>query len=363
MNRRGQEMLTTNQVLWITFAMLPIGTSIFPRTMNQYAGQSGWIFVLFSTLLILLISRLLLMMVLKYPGLNFLEILQHVIGKWPANLITFLSIFVLILYTGIGVRGFANELIVYLLPYTPTTVIIIPALLVLLYTINKGIGTIARLNEIVQPILLIGFIALGLLVINKADFSNLLPILPEKISFFDAGLYSFYPFLLLIFLLPYLFTHFPTKKGMWKGIAGGTSLISFTFIWLLVISISLFGTVELHYIEFPGIDLARMIMFPFLERMEIVYMVIWIPVALTLHTVTAYICSEVLNQLFPCWSFQVWSFISIGLIGIVALLPDDIEQLIDFSQYLLLYSIVSWVLFVPFLVLWDAWKNKRRSPN
>jgi len=361
MNRRGQETLSTNQVLWITFAMLPIGTSIFPRTMNQYAGQSGWIFVLLSTLLVLLISRILFMLVSKYPGLSFLEILQYVLGKWLAYLVTFLSMFVLILYSGLGVRGLANELIVYLLPHTPTSVIIIPALLLLLYTINKGIGTIARLNEIVQPILLIGFIALGLLVINKADFANLLPILPEKISFLDASLYSFYPFLLLIFLLPFMFAHFPTQKGMWKGIAVGICLIGFVFLLFLVFSISVFGTVELLYIEFPSIDLARMIMFPFLERMEIVYMVIWIPVALTLHSVTVYICSEGFNQLFPRWSFLAWSMINTIFIGIVALLPDDIEQVVEFSKYLLLYSIVIWVLFIPLLVLWDAWKNKGKS--
>ena len=45
--------LTTIQVFFMVYGTLPVGTIYYPTIINKVSGQSGWLFIIINTILVL----------------------------------------------------------------------------------------------------------------------------------------------------------------------------------------------------------------------------------------------------------------------------------------------------------------------
>lgn len=346
-----------NQIFWLIIASSPVGLAVLPRELNQYTGQSGWLFIILSLCLTLLFTRVFLILPQRYPGCSLLDILETIIGKWAGRFLFFSLIAIAIILTGLSIRLLTDGIIVHILFHTPPWIIILSEILIVMYAVTKKEETLARFNELIQPLLTIALLTIILLVINKADFSNLKPIIANKVVF-DKGFFrSLYPYLdywVIFFFLP-LIPNFETlKKGVFQGLIFLTIIIGMLFI----ITISIFGPVEINYIEYPSIDMARLVEIPILERMEIVFLTSWIIYAFSLHHLTFLSASIGLNALYSKSPFIRW-VINVGVIVfLVAIYPNDIEHAGNLAQVIqLVISLMCFFVF-PLIVLIDTVKRK-----
>lgn len=350
-------VFSTNQFIWLIFAGMPVGISTLPREINKHAQQSGWMFIIIVAIFVILFSRFGVILFTRYPQQSIVSISECIMGKILGKLLSLYMILSLMITSGLGVRLLADGLVTYLLFHTPEIAIILSMLVVVFYAVCKGAETIARFNEVIQPLILLSALSF-LLSIPKADLSNFLPLLSEQISISKAMQNSVYPYAVLFFI-PFLFPYLKDSKQLGMGMVAGISLIGFSILWPFVFSIALFGATELNYINYPTIEIARIVDFPFLERMEIVHMVVWIPIGFTLHTLTAFTCTLGFTQCFPKISFLSWSGVTIGLIALVAILPNDIEHTRRLADIFSLNNSVIMFLIFPILVLWDTLKKWR----
>ncbi|WP_458414843.1 GerAB/ArcD/ProY family transporter [Schinkia sp. CFF1] len=346
-----------NQIFWLIMASAPVGITTLPREINEYSEQSGWIFIFLSLALILLAIRILLVLPKRYPGCSMLEILEQIIGKRGARCIFFFLAVLTIVGTGVSVRLLSDGVIVHILFHTPNWIIILVELVLVMYAVTKKEETLARFNELAQPLLLMAVLIICFLVINKADFSYLKPVIARDIDFNQSLIISMYYFLdswVFLFFLPSMSNFDALKNGVLQGLI----FLSLITAFLFILSISLFGPVEINFIEYPTIDMARLVEVPILERMEILYLTSWIVFSFTLNHLTFLAGSVGMKTLFPRSSFLMW----VGIIGVVvfitAIYPKNIEQVQAFSRILQFGTIIIIFSLFPLIVLIDTVKKK-----
>lgn len=346
-----------NQIFWLILASAPVGITTLPREINEYSGQSGWIFIFLSLALILLPMRVLLVLPKRYPGCSMLEILEQIIGKWLARSFFFFLAALAIVGTGLSIRLLTDGIIVHILFHTPSWIIILVEILLVMYAVTKKEETLARFNELVQPLILLAVLIICLLVINKADFSYLKPIISRDIDFNQSLIISMYYFFyswVFLFFLPSMSNYEALKKGVLQGLI----FLSLIIAMLFIIEISLFGPVEINYIEYPSIDMARLVEIPILERMEIVFLTSWIIYAFTLNHLTFMAGLVGMQTLFPRSKFMIWVVIIGVLVFITAIYPEDIEHVRFFAGILQLGIIIVIFTLFPLIVLIDTVKKK-----
>jgi spore germination protein KB len=146
------------------------------------SGKDSWISVLIGML-----SGLILMLVItlpiyrREPERNLIEIFNQYFGKVVGSMFGGAYI----IYFGYGairnVREFGELMNMYLLPRTPTVVIMISFLAVAVYVINQGIEGFARITEIILPVVIIVYFLIFLLIYctGLINIHQLQPILED----------------------------------------------------------------------------------------------------------------------------------------------------------------------------------------
>ncbi|MEB3102663.1 GerAB/ArcD/ProY family transporter [Ferviditalea candida] len=360
MSEHEKLKISTYQIVWLVGAFAPVGLTSLPRELNEYTQQSGWMFALAASLLILLPIRLLVNLTSRYPQQNFASILESILGKFAGKFMMLILSLYIIISTAFSIRIMTDGVITYLLFHTPKWIIIAAALAVSVYAIHKGAKTIIRFNEFIQPVLFMTFFAIFILVFNKSDFTNLLPLVSREIQWRNGVLLSVYPFFHLL-ALAFFFPFTANPKQLWNGAVWGTQIINFTFLILFILNIGIFGSTELNYIQHPGIEMARLIELPILERMEIVFMTYWILYSFTLFIVGTYSGSVGLQQLFNRGPRSWWALAVGAVVYVLSLLPENIDTVHQLELLLNQVNAVMMFMFVPLLTLADRIKKKARS--
>lgn len=346
-----------NQIFWLIIASSPVGLATLPREINQYTGQSGWIFIILSLVLMLFFTRVFLILPERYPGCSLLNILETIIGKWPGRFLFVSLIAISVIITGLSIRLLTDGIIVHILFHTPGWIINLSEILIVMYAVTKKEETLARLNELIQPLLIFALFTIFLLVINKADFSNLKPFVAKEIVF-EKGLFTSLYFYLDFWVIFFFFPLMPNFKTLKKGVYQGLIFLTIIAGLLFIVSISLFGSVEINYIEYPGIDMARLIEIPILERMEILFLTSWIIYAFSLHHLTFLAASVGFKTLFATPPFTRWVIIVGVIVFFVAIFPNDIEQTGYLSRVIQLVITFLYFFVFPLIVVIDTVKRK-----
>lgn len=352
-----KETITVNQTIWLIVALTPVGITTLPREINFYAQQSGWITILMASVLVLLFSYFMFLLAAHYPGQSILVISKNILGKWLGRCISLIFILLLVISISLNIRLLAEGVDTYLLFHTPGPVIILTMLLSVLYVINNGIGTVARFNEAALPFLLLIMLFIISLTIPHTEFSNFLPLLSDDLSPGGAMITSLQPFT-FIFAIPFLFPFSAQPKQLWRGMIAGITIIFVIVLLFFVTVIAIFGTVEPNYIEYPSIDMARIIKFTLFERMEILFMVFWITFSYCLTMLTAYLSTFAIKQYFAKGSFFIWSLIMMSIIFILSVIPDDIDYVRRYTSLLNYISLAILFVVFPLFVFIDMIKKK-----
>ena len=318
--------LTTIQVFFMVYGTLPVGTIYYPTIINKVSGQSGWLFIIINTILVLFFFWFLLKLKEAFPEDNFDSILKNIFGKFIGKVITLSLILYMVIGCGLGLRILANGAIVYLLFNTPLWIIIISMLLVVIYTVLKGTRTVVYIQEFLNFFIAGLMVLMAFLLFPDADFKDLLPIISDKIQPLQAFEVGSEPFILLL-VIPFLFPYFKNTKSMSKGVTLGIIALSINMVLTTIYSIAMFGTTELEFINYPSIEMTRDFEIPFLERLEIVYMFLWIPIAFLAHIITLYCASIGVKQAFPKTNYKIITLVFAIIALAISLYPRNMEQM------------------------------------
>lgn len=211
-----------------------------------------------------------------YPEETIIQYMNRIIGRIPGKAISF---FILVFYlhvTGVIIKEYAEFISGVFLTRTPLLVLISSLTLVCAFAVRSGIEVVARLSELIVPIILFIVVLLIILLLPDLQIRRMFPMFEDGIMPSIEGALApmgwFSEFALITFMLPFLVNR---KKGL-KTAMMSMFFVSFTLVMVNFVLLFLVGG-GVANILYPFMSAVRYISIAdFFEHVESLVMAIWV---------------------------------------------------------------------------------------
>jgi spore germination protein KB len=162
--------------LIVSFIM---GSTLLITMIDGIAGQSSWIVIILGFIVSVPFWLIYAHLSKRFPGKSLIQmndiIFGRVIGK-AVSMIYILYFFLLLTFNINDVSGFYTA---YVMPETPQMVFIVVFVLVCAFAVQRGISAVAKISLLTAVYTIAAVLITTLMLIDKMDFSNFLPMLSE----------------------------------------------------------------------------------------------------------------------------------------------------------------------------------------
>ena len=283
-------VLATKQVGRLVLGYTVGGTILaLPTVTTRAFGTSAWWLLLIYGLVFTLGGWLTARLATKFPDETFIEFGAKILGtplSWALNLFLIL---VFLAVVPLETRLMVEIATIAVLPHAPSWFISGFFLLVVTYSIVKGLDTFAQVNEF----LIIASILIGAAVVilgwQNADLIHMLPLVNLRDFRLQPDLilvpsFAFFGYPILLYLAPFL----KDPKKMTVYTVRTLVFISLLFGFFTFTVLSVFGAKETLNQGWPALELAKSINIPgiFIERLDLVLILSWIPAIFTTAAVS-----------------------------------------------------------------------------
>ncbi|MGN7471328.1 GerAB/ArcD/ProY family transporter [Brevibacillus sp. SAFN-007a] len=367
MSRQDVSSRTQTFSLWqqtslITSTLIGVGILTLPRSTSAILYEAGWMSPVFGSVVAFVSVWMIAKLSQRFPGMTFIEYSAIVWGAKPhSRMGRWLSLPWIMAYLGfmyvstaVVSRIFGEVVVTSVLLDTPLEVIIITMFLLAFILSLHELEVVARINELLLPMVLLPVLFIALASFQKADWNNLLPFFRASGSSLFRGAYeAIYSFsgyeIMLIF-----FAYARENKGKVKAGFYGIAITMVIYTLIVVAGIVVFGYEELQRVAWPTLELVKTTQVPglILERLESAFLAVWVTAVFTTVANAYYAVIYGLRQLFNRgMAFQrILSAILFIPLYFVALWPQNTVEMFRISSYLGMYSLIL-NLGVPFLYL------------
>jgi len=241
----------------------------------------------------------------------------------------------------------------FLLFRTPTEVIMLSLILVCTYIVRGGVECVARINELLFPILFIPFIVVMLFGISNLDFSNLLPVfqtpLDKALSALPSVMFSYGGIEIALFYIGFMKD--PGKAYRPAMIA--VLFIIFILVMVTAFCIAAFGAKTTAQYVWPLASYIRAISLPglFIERLDGVILSLWILTVFTTIVSSYFAVSYSISKAVGTREQRQYILPLSILIYYLALQPDSLVELYEWGGMIFPYAIAAFLYAAPLLLL------------
>ncbi|WP_458412913.1 GerAB/ArcD/ProY family transporter [Schinkia sp. CFF1] len=267
----------SNYQLFVLIVMFELGSALLVPTAIE-AKQDAWLAILLAMVggggLFLVYYRL----YQYYPDAPLTEFIPKIVGKISGRIVAFLYVLYFAYLAARVLRDFGGMLITIAYPDTPLLIVNTLLMLVIIYTIRKGIEVLARTGELF--FILINFLSItGFILIVISGLINLKqlrPVLEEGFAPVMSSAFTqtlFFPFgeaVVFGMILPYL--NKPKHAKMTGLLALGLTGINLALV--MAINISVLGVNLTERSPFPLLSTIQTIKIAdFIERLDVYFMI------------------------------------------------------------------------------------------
>lgn len=317
-------------ILLITICRIISVLTIMSAIYMGPANQDTWIVVLTSFIYTILASIPILFLSNKFNNLTIIEYMEKIFGKFVGKVVAIIyAIFytrTAILFSYIAIQMIRSSF----LPDTKPIITIVVLMISCVYIASKGSEVIARFAETFVPIILIMisiFIALGY---NNVDLSVLLPIYKDS-TFLNINYgaiqlaFTFIDINILAMITPKL----ENKKEI-NSIFIKSVVYSLVFVLASVVATQgSLGVEQARHSNFPFLAYIRRIKaYSIFERIESIYIIMWILAMIIKITTYIYISSQGIKEIFKKKSGNMFLYITGALVGLVTFYVAEINPII-----------------------------------
>ncbi|WP_233713615.1 GerAB/ArcD/ProY family transporter [Lederbergia citri] len=329
------------------------------------AKQDAWISILLATIGGVFIFLIYHRLYLYYPNILPTTYVQKIIGTFFGRIVAFIYIIFFLYLASRVLRDFGEMLAVVGYRETPLSVNNLLLILVVAYSLRKGIEVLARSGEIFS--VLIYFLAIsGFILVmssNLIELDKLRPFLEYgffpilKVSFTQVIFFPFGEIFAFSMVLPYLNN---SKKARITGILA-LGLAGINLAIVMAVNITVLGVDGVSRSLFPLLSTIQTINLGFLERLDIFFMLAL--VILGFFKISIYVYAALIgtadlfkiekpSQLAFPFGFVVWFF----SIAIASKVTEHMEEGLDIVPLYL--QLPFQVIFPLFILMIAFFKNK-----
>ena len=171
----------------------------------------------------------------RFPGKSLIKINDIVFGKVAGKIISLSYVLFFLLITSFNLRDVADFYTGYIMPETPSIVLIALFTLVCAFAVKRGIGAVVKTSIIATVLTIVTVVLTMVLLIGEMDFSNFLPAFEAAPDTYweithTISLLMFGEIIVLLFITP----HLKNDKKLTSSMIWGTGIAALIFLAIIV---------------------------------------------------------------------------------------------------------------------------------
>jgi len=346
MDKRKNNITSAQLMGLIVSIQVGIGMASLPSNLAAICGHDGWISILIYGIIITAVIALIIKLMNRYNNKSIYEINKFLYGRYLGGLLNLLIVLYLWYSACLSLRSYINYIHVDLLRSTPSFVLCVFTLIPTCYLAWYGLKYITRFAQMIY--LSIGFcLILFLIVFSDLRLNFLMPIAQSGIEGIKAS-YSPCIFAFLGYeVISVIYPEITNKPKTMKVVIGSNIITTIFFVILVLVTTSFFGEEMLKKSIYPMIKLSRSYRAPIIERMDVLYIAVWLPaMAMPISgyfSVTYYSIRKLLNLKKKAIYLIVFTLITILLSNV----PKSISNIKVYTNIMT----ISGTIFSIFLVI------------
>lgn len=347
-----------------------IGISILalPRIASDKVGAGALLVTAFGVSIFMFCIFILSHLCKRFPRESIITYSQKIIGKPLGKAIGFIIICFFAIVTSIVVREFGFVMNTTLMQETPITATMLSMLILVAVATRNNITTISYMHTYYFPFIIVPIMFMVIMAIQDADMRHLKPFWGNDASFMDflegAASVTGLPFIPIgLYIITVITPYMIEPKKVVKGALWGSIISSITILFATGITVAVFGSEEIDKSLWPMLVLTRMTELPasILERLDIVFLVVWIVSAFTTILSGYLICIELASKLFGLRSHRVLSYLTIPVIFGLSLYPESVPHLYEIIRLTGKWCLIITLGYPIVLLLISLLRGKRGS--
>jgi spore germination protein (amino acid permease) len=295
-----KQKVSNLQVILLVANLIFSSTVIsLPQIVVQVSGQNAWLIPLLLLPFIILIIFLMFGKTRNAEQLTHLFSIERKKNVWEtAFVIVFLFTISLVFLRDL--RGAVDFIATVLLPGTPIDIMTVLSVLVVAYIATAGLEVVLRVNALHFVILAMVVVMLPLFLMNEFEYRNLqpLPSLKTVQRLLMGIMFAFSWVGEIVLSLIMVGSIHPIKQAR-KSMIIGAGLGILLFSLVLIVEIGVLGTKIVREATYPSFIMIQQINWTdFLDRLDPIIVVVWLPTILTKIAYLLYALNHCLSYLY-----------------------------------------------------------------
>jgi len=271
--------ITPRQAIFIlVISRLTIPLTALPDLSAPPANQDVWLAGLLAAVPTMVIITPPLLLVLRFPGHNLIQCSRLLLGRAGA-VIGLLYVWFFLQVGATCLRLSGEYMTSVPMPETPLSAFLLFMAVIAASAVRNGLEVMARMADIIFPVIAGSIIMVVVLVSKEADVKALLPVMEEGLSPVLHGAFTtssrLVEILALVMVLPHLNM---AKPGVvWKIMLYTVAVFTAFFVIIILAVIAVLGPAQAQTYTFPFMSLTRLIsLADIIERIEGTHLGIWL---------------------------------------------------------------------------------------
>lgn len=351
---KNNDIISPYQIAMIVImTVISVGAFSIAADAAKAAGTDSWLVILITGAINVLAVFIIVKLNSRFPGKTFAEYSQTVIGTIPGKVLTSLFAIYLLLIIASVTRTFTEVVKMFLLFRTPTEIIMLSLILVCTYIVRGGAECIARISELLFPILFIPFFIVLLFGLPVMDFTNLRPVFqtpPGKmLTAVPAIIFNFGGIEVILFYIGFM----KDPKKAYKPAILAVVFITFFLVMITVFCIAAFGENITQLYIWPLVSYIRAISLPgvFIERLDGVILSLWMLTVFSTIVSAYFIVSYSISKVAGTKEYKQYVFPLAIVIFYFALQPSSLAEMYKWGSAIFPYAITFFLYMVPVIML------------
>lgn len=333
---------------------------LVPAITVEHAKQDLWISPIWAVFIGFIVVFISYQLNKLYPNESIIEYSNHIIGQIPGKILGFIYTIFYFHINGIIIREYGEFVVGTFLPYTPIYVVMGSMVLVCTLAVYSGIEVIARVSQIVAPVVVLLYFLIIIMLFKDLEIKNIFPIMEDGIkpSFMGSIVPQtwFSEYFIIAFLLPFVKNR---QSGLKWGVASALSVL-IILVETNLVAYMLLGELT-GVFTYPVLVAVRYISIAdFLEHLEAIVMAIWVTGTFIKITVFYYVNVISTAQWLKLSDYRPIVFPSGFLLLVFSIWStSNLQEMSDFLSTSAPFYFLTLQLVFPMFLLCIAWlRNK-----
>jgi spore germination protein (amino acid permease) len=346
----NKQSITKFQLFFILLqSQIGVGLLSLPHAVQKSAKGDGWISTLIAGLAVQAMLVIYWKLLRRFPTLIYTEITQKILGIFLGKLLNIFIYMNFLLVGGLATILFIKIINLWLLPLTPGWIISLLILTACVYLAISDLKVIARFFVLATSLILLLWFTSFFSWFTPKEIHYILPIGSLGIKNIVIGsknsLLAMLGFEGLLFFFPYVIDN---KKGIFKTISLANLFITLFYTYFVITTLISFNTAQLTQMREPIINLLRGISYKMVDRVDLIFLSIWIVPMATSIISYLYMASRSMNVEKKHYPKVV--LLNGFILFLITLIPHEDAIITLFNQYVSYLSYVV-VFLIPTLLL------------